>query len=119
MSLKNPQYEGKDGNTLTINETIVGLNGAAIPLPAGATVEFAHQKISPSEEAEVVSAASLVDAAGGIVEYTLTAAQTAMTPGQEAPDIYNAEFRVTAPGFDLTAPGRGFIRITINPDLST
>jgi hypothetical protein len=95
--------------TLTINGAPVNFSSGEF---AGATVRF--HMVDAFTNAVIVNApASIVDAANGVVEYTWTAADTAVA-GQ-----YNAEFQVTqTSGKIMTFPNDGYIQIQIIPDLA-
>lgn len=105
----------KQGDTPTIRGTL-WQGTASTPVPVtGATVVF-NMRLSTAPNTLVVNrqAATLTDAANGIVDYTLTALQTA-TIG-----LYQAEFEATLSTGRIQTfpPGKQYIWIDIGDDIA-
>jgi Rib/alpha/Esp surface antigen-like repeat protein len=86
-------------------------SGEAVDL-INATVQF-HMRAIGSNTATVDAAATVINAAGGIVQYNWIAADT-VTIGS-----YQAEFEVTYPdGTIETFPNNGYVRVEIIDDIT-
>lgn len=101
-----PDFTIKSGDTLPkLTATLVGEDGSAIDLSDAESVEFKMRQAGKTDPI-ITSAATIVDAMAGIVEYAWEPADT------ERIGKFEAEFRVNFPG-DLTQSFPNYKYITI------
>lgn len=104
------QFFIKRGDTLPLLRRTLELDGTAIDLSA-ATVKFLLRAADAGTGAVGAGSVSVIDATGGVVEYSWGAADTA-TAGS-----YYGEFEATIGGKRLTVPNTGYINIEVYQDL--
>lgn len=102
----------KAGDTApVVRATLLDALGAAVDL-TGATVRFVMATSTTPRTVKVDAAATVVNAAGGVVEYAWAALDT-NTVG-----AYVAEFEVTYANTKVqTFPTTGYVDVTISDDL--
>ena len=99
----------RKGDTLPALRMALTANGVAWDL-TGCTVTFQMRPVS-GLALTVNSAATLVNAAGGIVQYAWQSGETA-TAGR-----YDGQWVVTTPAGVQTVPTAGFVRVVITEGL--
>lgn len=102
-------YKMKRGDTAPTIQATLTRSGAPVPL-TGAAVEFFMQQISGDKV--VSGAATILDAAAGLVEYAWLPDDT------DEAGWYQAEFQATFPDASVeTFPSGQYIDVAILPDL--
>lgn len=93
-----------------IRMTLTDSNGAALNL-TGAAVLF-RMKARGGTSTKISAAGTIVDAAGGIVEYPWAAGDT------DTAGIYDAEWRLTYADGVQTVPTSGYVAIVVEQTLA-
>ena len=106
----------KRGDTLPLlRRTLKYSDGTVIDLTAATSVALMIGPLDGSSSAQAVGTVAVIDAAGGIVEFSPASADTATAGG------YRAEFECIIGGKRLTVPsgpqGQEYLRILITEDL--
>jgi hypothetical protein len=103
-------FEIKKGDRRPRYRVQLTANGTPVDLTGATGVRFL-MKAGTTGTAKVDAAASVVDAATGIVEYAWALADT------DTAGPFNVEFEVNWSGEKQTFPSSGYFTITINEDL--
>lgn len=91
-------------------DTVVNLTGATVAFVMRA-LAVGHGRSDLSAVAKVDASADVADAAGGLVTYAWSAADTNMA------GRFGAEIKVSREGRVTTYPSQGYISVLVVPDL--